>query len=399
MKNVFCLLFSLIIVSAIHAQDVKQRIAVLDLDPTGISLSEAQFLTDRLRTELFETGSFQVVERDKMNAILSEQGFQQTGCTTVECAVEIGQLLNVKQIVAGSIGKIEELYSISLRLIDVQSGAIVRTATRDYRGKLSEVLTEIIPEIAVIMAKEDKKPEGKPVEPKAKTTSGEKSKDKRWGVMLKGGWAFLGYTSDVNKKIADYNATHAWTKFDNNYSNHRNFAIEFNYFLSKKWQLKLGLGSESMINAWNADEFFISQALIIKGYEQKFNFSNLSLGINYYLLKNPAGFDWYVGTDIGSMQLSNHVTADQTAPAEDFDKTYQYSVFAFKIVTGGGYYVFKSLRLGIELALQATGEYDLSAQNIADPEPNLTEDQEEIFMLTKFPASGILINFTLGYHF
>ena len=43
--------------------------------PAGISKNEAQFLTDRLRTELFETGKFQVVEREKMNAILDEQGY------------------------------------------------------------------------------------------------------------------------------------------------------------------------------------------------------------------------------------------------------------------------------------------------------------------------------------
>ena len=78
----------------------RVNIAVLDLDPTGVSAEDSRFLSDRLRTELFETGSFQVIEREKMEEILSEQGFQNTGCTSVECAVEIGQLLNVNRIVA-----------------------------------------------------------------------------------------------------------------------------------------------------------------------------------------------------------------------------------------------------------------------------------------------------------
>ena len=131
--NIFILIF---IITASQAQDIKTNIAVIDLDPTSISKNESQFLSDRLRTELFETGKFQVVEREKMNAILDEQGFQQTGCTSVECAIEIGQLLNVSVMVAGSIGKIEEIYSLSIRMIDVQTGAIIRTATRDYEGKL-----------------------------------------------------------------------------------------------------------------------------------------------------------------------------------------------------------------------------------------------------------------------
>ncbi len=114
------------------AQNSKMNIAVIDLDPTGISNNEAEFLSDRLRTELFETGKFQVVEREKMNAILHEQGFQQTRCTSVECAIEIGQLLNVRVMVAGTIGKIDDIYSLSIRMIDVENGAIIRTATRDY---------------------------------------------------------------------------------------------------------------------------------------------------------------------------------------------------------------------------------------------------------------------------
>ena len=79
--NIFILVF---IITASQAQDIKTNIAVIDLDPTSISNNESQFLSDRLRTELFETGKFQVVEREKMNAILDEQGFQQTGCTSVE---------------------------------------------------------------------------------------------------------------------------------------------------------------------------------------------------------------------------------------------------------------------------------------------------------------------------
>jgi curli biogenesis system outer membrane secretion channel CsgG len=86
-KLVFFFLFLFISMSL--AQISKTNIAVIDLDPTAIPKNEAQFLSDRLRTELFETGVFQVVEREKMTAILNEQGFQQTGCTSVECAIAI----------------------------------------------------------------------------------------------------------------------------------------------------------------------------------------------------------------------------------------------------------------------------------------------------------------------
>jgi hypothetical protein len=92
------IVFFVLLTMSIQLNGQRLNIAVLDLDPTGVSKEESRFLSDRLRTELFETGGFQVVEREKMEEILKEQGFQNTGCTSVECAVEIGQLLNVRRI-------------------------------------------------------------------------------------------------------------------------------------------------------------------------------------------------------------------------------------------------------------------------------------------------------------
>ena len=77
------------------SQTNKNRIAVLDLEAVGVSKVESYTITDRLRSELVKTGAFIIVERSKMNAILEEQGFQMTGCTSEECAVEAGKLLGV----------------------------------------------------------------------------------------------------------------------------------------------------------------------------------------------------------------------------------------------------------------------------------------------------------------
>ena len=59
-----------------------------------------------------------------MSEILTEQGFQQTGCTTDECAVKIGELLGVKFLITGSLGKLESLYTLNLKMIDVETGKI-----------------------------------------------------------------------------------------------------------------------------------------------------------------------------------------------------------------------------------------------------------------------------------
>lgn len=91
---------------------IKNQIAVLNFEPGQISESESIILTDRLRNEIVNLGIFKVIERNKMEEILKEQGFQQTGCTETDCAVEAGRLLNVYQICTGSIGKIDDTYTI-----------------------------------------------------------------------------------------------------------------------------------------------------------------------------------------------------------------------------------------------------------------------------------------------
>lgn len=125
------------------AQERKESIAVLDLEGRGISTIEAATLTDRLRSELVKTGAVTVVERGQMQTILNEQDFQMAGCTSDECAVEIGQMLGVTMMYSGSIGKIGATYTVDVRGVSVETGEIVNTMSRDYRGEIDGLITEI----------------------------------------------------------------------------------------------------------------------------------------------------------------------------------------------------------------------------------------------------------------
>jgi curli biogenesis system outer membrane secretion channel CsgG len=78
-----------------------------------------------LRTELVRTGTFNVVEKQSMDRILAEQTFQQTGCTSDECAVRLGRLLNVRYIVMGSFGKFIGRYMLNVRVVSVETGKII----------------------------------------------------------------------------------------------------------------------------------------------------------------------------------------------------------------------------------------------------------------------------------
>ena len=120
-----------------------ESIAILDLEGRGISKFEAESLTDRLRSEMVKTGRITVVERGQMEQILKEQDFSLTGCTSEECAVEVGQLLGVTRMLAGSIGKVGSTFSLDIRTIDVTTGEIFNSITRDYRGEIDGLLVQM----------------------------------------------------------------------------------------------------------------------------------------------------------------------------------------------------------------------------------------------------------------
>jgi TolB-like protein len=125
----------------------KTNIAVTTIkNAAGVSEGEVDLLADRLRAELFNTGAVNVMEREQMQAILKEQGFQQSGaCTDEACLVEMGQLLGVSKIVTGSLGKLGGLFMVNLRIIDVKTGQIVKVVSKDIRGNIEDIVGELRP--------------------------------------------------------------------------------------------------------------------------------------------------------------------------------------------------------------------------------------------------------------
>jgi len=96
-----------------------------------LSASEAAFITDFFRTAVVELGIFDIVDRNNMDKILAEQGFQQTGCTTEDCAVQMGKLLNVHYITIGSCGKLLSRFILTVNVVSVESGKIIFSANED----------------------------------------------------------------------------------------------------------------------------------------------------------------------------------------------------------------------------------------------------------------------------
>lgn len=134
----------------------RLNVAVCDFEARPpVSESESAFITDFFRDDIVKADVFNVVERNKMRMILEEQKFQQTGCTTSECAIELGHILNVQEVMIGSCGKLLDKFMIMMRIVEVETGKIIYSDTgeclteaKSVRETVSGMVDKLIKAIA-----------------------------------------------------------------------------------------------------------------------------------------------------------------------------------------------------------------------------------------------------------
>lgn len=130
----------------------------------GTDAEDLKAVAGRLESELMRTGSFRVVERRNVDAILREQGFQESGaCNTSDCQVEVGQILGVERIVSGELTHMGKLWSLTVRQVDVSTGALVTSHVLDIQGSLETVLRGGCPQMADILSGRSKPTENRTV--------------------------------------------------------------------------------------------------------------------------------------------------------------------------------------------------------------------------------------------
>ncbi len=144
-RFLYILFYFLFIAASLFSRD-KIKLAVLDFEGKNISQSSAEAVTDLLRTELFNTGHFKVVERQRIQKIIEEQKFQMMGFTDASQAAEIGRILNVQKIMIGTVTLLGNTHLINTRMVDVQTGLVVLAESVECQGgedQLPHAITEL----------------------------------------------------------------------------------------------------------------------------------------------------------------------------------------------------------------------------------------------------------------
>lgn len=116
------------------------HLAISDLTAQGVKESEAAVISEQLGAELMKSPRIKLLERNQVQEILKEQGFQQSGCVNDACAVEVGQMLGVENIMVGTVGLAGSYTLLSVRVIDVATGTIVANVSTKTKGGIDKML-------------------------------------------------------------------------------------------------------------------------------------------------------------------------------------------------------------------------------------------------------------------
>ena len=146
-----------LMVPAIWSQD--KTIAVFDFENNGLDSSKVKILTDRLQSELVKIGGYRIVERSKIENILKEQKFQVSGLVEEEDLIDLGKILGAEMVLLGSFGKLDDIYTVSARLVDSETSEIVETAFYDTGKTVYSLLTVGMSHIASNLSGKTKIPQ------------------------------------------------------------------------------------------------------------------------------------------------------------------------------------------------------------------------------------------------
>lgn len=150
-KWLWVFLFMWCMISTAKTDEVT--LAVMEMDPVGVSKDTAQIVTELLHTELFKTSLFDMVERRQIRKVLEEYSLQLAGLTGDEYEIRLGQLLSADKVLVGTVGKLGDSFIINARIIDVEKGTMdfAESTKVESESELDNACAEFAQELITLM--------------------------------------------------------------------------------------------------------------------------------------------------------------------------------------------------------------------------------------------------------
>ena len=132
----------------------RERVAVLPFTLQSVSPEEGVQLSQRFTAVVAESKRFSVLPAATLQKVLEEHKHKSNdSCDSPLCLGQLGRELGVEKIVHVRVVHREGLYVLFIRLVNVEGASLLYSERIDYHGEFDALLSEVIPEQALKLAK------------------------------------------------------------------------------------------------------------------------------------------------------------------------------------------------------------------------------------------------------
>ena len=139
MKNIYIFLIFLVFINA----QTRKTLAILDFEGIQINDVEKNLFQEKFISEISKNNSLIIIPSEIVEQILNDKGINESNCSSLECGLEIGQILSVDYIINGGLTKVDDLNSFQGKVIDVKNKSKIKSIDYNHPGEMELIVTEM----------------------------------------------------------------------------------------------------------------------------------------------------------------------------------------------------------------------------------------------------------------
>lgn len=122
-------LASYIEIEIVHEHERRVRVAVVPFVVDGEVTNFGKLLADEIYTRLFKTGKFELVEREKIDAVLDEQNLGSSALMDERTVANLGRVVGAQALCMGSARTYGNVYRVNAKLVNTSSSTAIGVAS------------------------------------------------------------------------------------------------------------------------------------------------------------------------------------------------------------------------------------------------------------------------------
>ncbi len=123
-------------------------LVILNFEARGIPTEESRVFTEHLQAEIFQSSRYSLLAVSDVQEELEKAGYTLDSCSAIPCLTEVGRLSGSRLAVGGVLTKIDDSYSVTVRMVDVEKNQLARMFIYRHVGDIVSLLSTGVEAVA-----------------------------------------------------------------------------------------------------------------------------------------------------------------------------------------------------------------------------------------------------------